>query len=70
MLKLRRWILAIDWRAMKKEWKQHAEREMKDRAEWWKSKGNGRLSKEYLDAIDEMNRTNGVNTSVDDDYQD
>lgn len=70
MLKQRRWILAIDWRAMKKEWKQHAEREMNNRAEWWKSKGNNRLAKEYLDAIDEMNRTNGINTSVDDDYQD
>lgn len=62
--------MAIDWRAMKKEWKQHAEREMNNRAEWWKSKGNNRLAKEYLDAIDEMNRTNGINTSVDDDYQD
>lgn len=55
---------------MRKDWKHHAEREMLSRAEWWKSKGNGRLAKEYLDAIDEMNRTNGVNTSVDDDYQD
>ena len=63
--------MTIDWRATKRDWKHHAEREMLRRSEWWESVGNKRLSIEYLAAIDEMNRSlSGVNTLVEDDYLD
>lgn len=63
--------MTIDWRAMKKDWKQHAEREMLSRAEWWKSRGNSRLAKEYIEAITEMKSvTSGNRTLVEEDYRD
>jgi hypothetical protein len=56
---------------MRKDWKQHAEREMLRRAEWWKSRGNGRLAKEYIEAIAEMKSvTSGNKTLVEEDYRD
>lgn len=68
---LRRWTLTIDWRAMKKDWKHHAEREMLSRAEWWEARGNKRLAKEYIEAIADMKSvTSGNKTLVEEDYQD
>jgi len=48
--------MTIDWRAMKKDWGKHAEREMESRAKWWEERNNKRLAKEYREAIAEMNK--------------
>jgi hypothetical protein len=59
----------IDYRAMKRDWKQNAEREMNRRADWWEEHGNRRMAEEYRSAIQEMKTLEKKGVLVDDQYE-